>query len=123
MTNTLTRRRRQLGMFGEDLATSHLQNSGFVVLDRNWRSRSGELDIVATDGRMLLVCEVKTRSGTSTGPPEGAVTEAKAYRIRRLALEWLADHWMDWTPIRFDVIAVFAPEGEPPRLKHIVGAF
>ncbi|WP_370943420.1 YraN family protein [Amycolatopsis sp. cg5] len=122
MTNTLTRRQR-LGRFGEDLAVRHLENSGFVVLERNWRSRSGELDIVATDRTMLLVCEVKTRAGASTGPPEGAVTDEKAYRIRRLAHEWLAEHRMDWTPIRYDVIAVHAPRGGQPRLKHIEGAF
>ena len=112
-----------LGRKGERLAARHLQELGFVVLSRNWRCREGELDIVATDGRTLVVCEVKTRAGQNFGDPAEAVTDEKIARIRRITGQWLRSFSLGWCPIRFDVIAVLAaPTGEF-RLKHFPGAF
>lgn len=93
------------------------------MLARNWRCREGELDIVATDRTTLVVCEVKTRSGPDYGAPAEAVTEEKIARIRRATTRWLADFRVAWCPIRFDVIAIDAPPGERPRIRHITGAF
>lgn len=112
-----------LGRRGEDLAAEHLRAGGLVVLSRNWRCREGELDIVATDGTTLVVCEVKTRSGHEFGEPAEAVTYDKIARIRRATTRWLADFRVAWCPIRFDVVAVDCPPGEPPRITHIPGAF
>jgi putative endonuclease len=112
-----------LGVTGEEFARQYLEGIGLVVLSRNWRCREGELDLVATDGRTLVVCEVKTRSGAGFGDPAEAVTAEKAARIRRLTSRWLAEHRMRWCPIRYDVIAVVAPRGNVPRLKHHRGAF
>lgn len=112
-----------LGRRGERLAARHLQKLGFVVLSRNWRCREGELDIVATDGRTLVVCEVKTRSGQNFGDPAEAVTHEKATRIRRITHHWLRAVGLGWCPMRFDVIAVLvSPNGEL-RLKHFPEAF
>ena len=83
-----------LGRRGEDLAARFLEQQGLVVLSRNWRCRHGELDLVATDADQLVVCEVKTRSGTRFGEPAEAVTGRKAARIRRVTQAWLAAHQM-----------------------------
>ena len=115
--------RLALGRRGEELAANHLRGLGLVVLSRNWRCREGELDLVATDGRTLVVCEVKTRSGVRMGLPAEAVTPEKIARIRTLAGLWLREFRVGWCPIRFDVIAILAPAGEPPLVKHIKGAF
>ncbi|AIJ21726.1 YraN family protein [Amycolatopsis methanolica] len=112
-----------LGRRGEDIAARHLQKLGFVVLARNWRCRQGELDLIATDGRTLVVCEVKTRTRESFGDPAEAVTEDKIARIRRLAGQWLSIHRVGWCRVRFDVIAVYADGDGEPRVRHIPGAF
>jgi putative endonuclease len=112
-----------LGRRGEDLAARHLAKIGFVVLSKNWRCREGELDVVATDGRTLVVCEVKTRTGTRFGDPAEAVTADKMARIRRLTGKWLSVHRVGWCRIRFDVIAICLPRDGAVQLRHIEGAF
>src|SRR5829696_6815525 len=89
-----------LGRFGEDLAVRHLEAAGLQVLDRNWRCAEGEIDIVAAEGDTLVVCEVKTRTGTGFGDPAEAVVGAKAARLRRLALRWLAARGLGWRDLR-----------------------
>jgi putative endonuclease len=116
-------RRIELGRRGEELAARHLENTGLVVLSRNWRTREGELDLVLTDRRTLVVCEVKTRSGIDYGLPAEAVTPEKRARIRRLTQAWLREYEVGWCPIRYDVVAVLVLPGQSPRLKHIKGAF
>jgi putative endonuclease len=131
MTGTLAKPARRkaearhltLGRWGEDLAARYLEDLGLIVLTRNWRCREGELDLVATDRHMLIVCEVKTRSGDRFGLPEEAVTEEKTERIRRLTTQWLRAFKVGWCPIRFDVVSILAPAGERPRLTHLQGAF
>lgn len=116
---------QQLGQQGEALAARHLESLGWVVLDRNWRCRAGELDLVAAepDGTCVF-CEVKTRSTLAYGPPAGAVSADKARRIRGLALAWLAEHPQHRAAgLRFDVIAVVRSRGWAPRLEHLRGAF
>lgn len=93
------------------------------MLSRNWRCREGELDLVATDGECLVVCEVKTRSGTGFGLPVEAVTAAKIHRIRRLAGLWLSTYRVGWCEVRFDVISVLWPPDGPARIEHVQGAF
>lgn len=112
-----------LGRRGEDLAAEHLCARGCEVLERNWRRREGELDLVARDGPRLLVVEVKTRSGTGFGLPAEAVTRVKAARIRRLAAAWLAEDGRRFDEVRFDVVAVLLPPGAPASVEHYEGAF
>lgn len=95
-----------LGRRGEDAAAAHLARQGWVIIDRNWRCAEGELDIVARDGAELVVCEVKTRSTTDYGTPVEAVTPAKAARLRRLAIRWLAAHGVDHAAVRVDVLGL-----------------
>lgn len=122
-TATRTRAEDALGRRGEDIAARFLEQRGLVLLNRNWRCRDGELDIVATDGIRLVVAEVKTRSGTGFGTPAEAVTPAKAARIRRLASAWLSAHRVGWCEVRFDVVAVLCPAGGAVRVEHLEGAF
>lgn len=112
-----------LGRHGEDLAAQYLEDQGLVVLSRNWRCRHGELDLVATDADRLVVCEVKTRSGTRYGEPAEAVDWRKAARIRRLTQAWLAAHRVRWCEIRFDVLAVVVEPGRPVVVQHYRAAF
>ncbi|GAA4937766.1 putative endonuclease [Actinomycetospora succinea] len=119
--------RRELGRHGEDVAAEHLAARGLTVLDRNWRCREGELDLIAADGERLVVAEVKTRSGTGFGFPAEAVTRVKAARIRRLAQHWLAERHAagaaGFAEVRFDVLAVLVVPGAAPQVEHYEGAF
>ena len=103
---------------------------------RNWRCREGEVDIVALDGDVLVMCEVKTRRGVGFGTPLDAVTPAKAARLRRLALRWLADQrarrrgidactdgFARYTEVRFDVVSVLRPLSGATSVEHLRGAF
>ncbi|MDQ2880725.1 MAG: YraN family protein [Actinomycetota bacterium] len=117
------RRNDELGRRGEDLAADYFACAGLVVLSRNWRCRDGEVDLIATDGERLIVCEVKTRSGTGYGEPSEAVTPAKAARIRRVTAAWLREYRVGWCEIRFDVLAVLCPQDGPATLEHLQGAF
>jgi putative endonuclease len=112
-----------LGRRGEDLAALYLEQRGLVVLSRNWRCRHGEIDLVATDAERLVVCEVKTRSGTRYGEPAEAVDRRKAARIRRVTQLWLAAHHVRWCEIRFDVVAVVVEPGRPVTVQHYEAAF
>lgn len=112
-----------LGRHGEDVAAAYLEQHGLVVLSRNWRCRDGELDVVATDSRRLVVCEVKTRSSTRFGLPAEAVDGRKAARIRRIAQAWMSAYHVRWCEVRFDVLAVVVEPGRPPAVQHYEAAF
>jgi putative endonuclease len=124
--------RRALGATGERLARTHLEARGLTVLDTNFRTRHGELDIVAADERCLVFCEVKTRVGR--GPPAGqelgpfaAIGARKQRKLRLLAREWLAEHGAatPWRPeLRFDAVGVeLDRRGRLLRIDHLEGAF
>ena len=115
--------RDELGRWGEDLAAQHLEADGMCLLARNWRCAEGEIDIAATEGGRLVVCEVKTRSGTGFGSPAEAVTMTKRRRLRRLAQLFMGQFGHGWVAIRFDVISVLVRPGEEPEITHLVEAF
>ena len=122
--------RRGLGELGERLAGDHLERGGYVILERNFRCRLGELDIVAADARSLVFCEVKTRvAGSRAGPaaPLDAIGARKRRRLRRMAGEWLRTH-REARPrrrsLRFDAIGVtVTPAGALLELEHVEDAF
>ena len=99
--------RRRLGADGEAVVAAWYTDRGYEVLDRNWRCRDGELDLVLAQGRVFVFCEVKSRSSTEFGIPAEAVTRTKQARLRRLAARWLEDA-APRRPreIRFDVASV-----------------
>lgn len=119
----MTAAKQAVGAYGERLAAQHLTEAGLVVLARNWRSSSGEVDIVARDGDVLVLCEVKTRRGLAFGTPAEALVSDKVARLRRLAAEWLAETRVRPREVRFDVVEVFVPRFGAPRISHIPAAF
>jgi putative endonuclease len=112
-----------LGRAGEQAAAEYLEGQGVAVLARNWRCPQGELDIIGTDGRTVVFCEVKTRSGVDYGAPLDAVSPGKIRRLRDLARTWLGEQQLEGCRVRFDVISVLWPPGMPPRIEHVEGAF
>ena len=118
---TTARLRSALGAYGEALAARHLIEQGMVLLDRNWRCDLGEVDLVLRDGRVLVVCEVKTRSSLAYGSGIEAVTEQKAARLRRLAARWLSDHEVHPDEVRIDLVGVLVPPSGPVEVDHVRG--
>jgi putative endonuclease len=92
-----------------------------VLLDRNWRCDLGEIDLVLRDGRVLVVCEVKTRTSTAFGHPLEAVTEAKADRLRDLSVRWVAEHGVRPDGVRIDLVGVLMQPRGRPVLEHVRG--
>jgi putative endonuclease len=121
--------RQRLGRTAEDLVAAKLTRAGWKLADRNARSRYGELDIVAFDGRALVFVEVKAgRAGSSFGPerPVLSVDFRKQRRIRRLATTWMGAHrdLPRYDEIRFDAIGVtFGRAGQVVDYEHIEAAF
>lgn len=105
----MTAERLALGAGGEAAAAAWYRARGYEILDRNWRVRGeidGELDLVVRKGRLVVVCEVKTRTTMAFGSPALAVNQDKQRRLRRLAAAWLRSHRVRADEIRFDVAAV-----------------
>ena len=111
----------ELGKIGEDIATCFLQDLGYEILVRNWRSNRVELDIVARQDSILIFCEVKTRRTASHGVPSDAITATKMQHIRTAALYWLTKNQTRHQGIRFDAISVIYCEGQSPTINHIKG--
>lgn len=112
------------GALGEDIAARLLEDKGYTILDRNWRTRAGELDLIAADGRYVVFVEVKLRASDRYGAAREYVTRPKQRRIIEAAGEWLAAHETALQP-RFDVIEVYLSQGvERPRaVNHLENAF
>lgn len=110
-----------VGRYGERVAVAHLERVGFEVVERNWRCRAGEVDVVARDGGCLVIVEVKTRRSMVCGHPFEAVTAAKVARLRRLAAAWLAVHDDRPASVRVDVIAVLRPLRGAAVVEHLRG--
>ena len=120
-------RLRLLGERGERLAAEHLERRGFRIVERNYRTRWGELDIVAFDGRTLAFCEVKSRRLSPSGiRPFDSLHVRKRAQVRRMARQWLADRGQrDFAAVlRFDAIGVtFDARDRLAALEHLEGAF
>ena len=107
-----------VGRYGEDLAARYVQQCGWQILARNWRSGRGELDVVALDGDCLVVIEVKTRRSVEFGDPLEAITPAKAARLRRLTAAWLEQANTVRHSVRIDAIGVTIPRRGAPVIDH-----
>ena len=116
--------RRTTGVKGEEEAARFLTRSGYSILDRNVRTRAGEIDLVAKEGKTLVFVEVKTRRDMEGDPPQAAVNTRKQNRLGKLALGYLKLKRIRPTPCRFDVISViFNDEGGVKAIRHIPNAF
>ena len=110
-----------LGREGEQAAAGYLQERGYRILDRNWRCADGEIDIVAAERQVMVVCEVKTRSSTRFGTPLEAITRHKQARLRRLATRWLVAHGVLFDEVRIDVIGIIRDKAGRYEIEHVRG--
>ena len=108
-----TDNRQSLGQSGEDLACSELGRRGYAILARRYRSRFGEIDIVAQSKQTIVFVEVKTRAGDDYGGGAAAVTPWKQRRIVQMAVDYLSRHALHDQPCRFDVVTVDMKESGP----------
>ncbi|MHB1340235.1 MAG: YraN family protein [Coriobacteriia bacterium] len=115
--------RQEIGRRGEDAAVAYLERRGMTVIDRNWRCKSGEADVIALDGSELVVIEVKTRTTEAKGTPEAAVTPAKQRRIARIAEAYLSIAGLEPAGVRFDVVTVRVISQDRALLRHHMNAF
>jgi putative endonuclease len=115
-------RRQLLGQQGESLACQELERLGYAVLERRYRTRAGELDIIASDAGTLVFVEVKTRLDLTYGDPIEAVTPQKQQRVVAMATDYVTRHSLEQAPCRFDVVAVDALV-DPPLITVYKDAF
>lgn len=112
-----------LGATGEEIAVDYLVSQGYVVFDRNWRSKSGEIDIIASEKfnsqDELIFIEVKTRSSRDYGDPIEAITATKYLRMYRLALEWLSENSASREAWRLDVISIVISRAQEIDIDHL----
>jgi putative endonuclease len=120
-TDAPSGRLQALGRYGESVAARHLTDQGMVVLDRNWRCETGEIDLVLRDGDILVVCEVKTRTSDVCGTPHEAITATKLDRLNRLALLWAEAHGVRPPQTRIDLVAVHRPLRGASTVEHVRG--
>ena len=117
-------RAQKLGKTGEDLACQELRRRGYVILARRYRTRHGEIDIVAMDRQVVVFVEVKTRSSDAFGGPLAAVTFRKRQRLIRMALDYLVRRGLSGVACRFDVVGVRAGDAEAAaRVEVVTDAF
>lgn len=117
--------RTALGLWGEEQAARFLERAGYRILDRRFRCREGELDLVASQGRYLCFVEVKLRKDDRMAQAREFVTRSKQQKLRTAALRYLMAHPSRLQP-RFDVVEVYAPQGErtrQPVIRHWPDAF
>ena len=114
---------RTLGERGEAIAAAYLKGQRFTIIERNFRCKGGEVDIIARDGKTLVFVEVKTRRTLTFGPPQMALTPFKQRQISKAALTWLAKKQQFNASARFDVIAIVVPDHQVPEIEHIRNAF
>lgn len=112
---------KEVGQFGEDMATRYLRKKGYRVLERNWRSMGVELDLICMHGDELVFVEVKTRRTVTSGDPEDSVTAQKRLHLERAAYAYLDTLSRHNPPWRVDVIAIKLLQGQEPELIHFEG--
>lgn len=118
----MTLARQALGLYGEDIVCRELERRGYALLARRYRTRCGELDIVARHGAWVVFIEVKARHDSSFGDPADAVTLQKQRRLVAMATDYVTRNSLGETPCRFDVAAVDMSE-QPPRVTIFDDAF
>jgi putative endonuclease len=114
---------KTLGERGEAIAVAYLKGQRFTIIERNFRCKGGEVDIIAREGKTLVFVEVKTRRTLTFGPPQMALTPFKQRQISKAALTWLAKKKQFDASARFDVIAIVARDHQVPEIEHIRNAF
>jgi putative endonuclease len=119
----MTLRRQSLGKCGENLAVAELTDRGYAILDRRYRTRYGEIDIVADDDGTIVFVEVKARASPEFGTAAEAVTAWKQRRLASMAVDYLSRRRLTDRPCRFDVVAIDAAESDAPEITLYPSAF
>lgn len=114
--------RQSLGKRGEEIACGELERRGYIIVDRRFRTRCGELDIVARDGGVLVFVEVKARSGGNFGSPFESVTWQKRQRLSQMATSYLCAKRLGSVACRFDVVSILEQHGTH-TIELVRGAF
>lgn len=114
---------KELGKRGEDAASRFLFDRGYEIVERNWKCRFGEADIIARDGDAIVFVEVKTRSGLERGFPSEAVDAKKRSRYERIALAYLSGCDEVDVPVRFDVVSIVSIAENRALIRHHISAF
>ena len=116
--------RKELGAKGEKLAVKFLKRKRYKIIQRNYRCKLGEIDIIAERNSTLVFVEVKTRQTAEFGPPQYAITAAKRHQISKAALSYIREKNLTGKSCRFDVIAItFSSDSRKPIIEHIGNAF
>ncbi len=118
----MTADRQALGRSGEKLAAAFLKKKGYQIHTVNYRTRSGEIDIIAEHKKIIIFIEVKSRKTDSFGPPVLAITPFKQRQISKTALEYISSNKLFDTDARFDVISIYY-QNKKPVIDHIINAF
>lgn len=119
----MSRWRRRRGEYGEQIAVEYLRERGYRIQHRNYRCRSGEIDIIAWDGSTLVFVEVKTKGQTAFGVPQAMVGDRKQKTVTRVAMTYVQQHRLRNAVVRFDVVAItLSPDGTP-TVTHLPAAF
>jgi len=111
--------RKKLGNRGEKIAGNFLRKQGYQIIEKNYHSRLGEIDIVAREDESIVFVEVKTRRSTDFGLPEEALSYDKRRRLSKLALGYLAHRRIKDTNCRFDVVSILMDNKKVRKVKHI----
>ena len=120
----MTHERKKLGSHGEDLAVEFLKRQGYRILQRNFKLKFGEIDIVAQEGDTVCFIEVRTKTGDELGTPFESITPFKQRKLSRLALAYLKNQYKSVeVRARFDVVAVFSEDGKEEKVEIIKNAF
>ena len=115
--------RQSLGKLGENLACAALQQRGYAIIATRYRTKLGEIDIVARDGDTTVFVEVKARAGDEFGGAAAAVTPWKQRKVALMAMDYLGRHRLEEQPCRFDVVTVDVFDGRPPKIEIYQHAF
>ncbi|HID70640.1 MAG TPA: YraN family protein [Desulfobacterales bacterium] len=115
--------RISLGKKGEDLAASFLKKNGFQIIQRNYRQKIGEIDIIARQNEWLVFIEVKARKSIRFGQPFEAVTQNKQAQICRVALDFMTRNKLLDQPVRFDVISILFKGEGGADIEHLPNCF
>ncbi len=122
-SKSLSKARITLGKEGEDLAAKYLQQQGLSIVMRNYRQKTGEIDIIARDGDCLVFVEVKTRTSVLYGMPYEAVTPRKQAQISKTALDYLTRNKLTDQAARFDIISILMNKNGKAEIEHLPNCF
>lgn len=115
--------RKKLGNKGEKRAANFLRKQGYQIIEKNYHSLLGEIDIVAKEGESIVFVEVKTRRSTDFGLPEEALSYDKRRRLSKLALNYLAHRRIEGSNCRFDVVSILMDNNKVKHIELIKNAF